>query len=88
MKRLSIILIMSLMVFVGGCFNIFSPLFLDPKNNDLSQIYDPIFLTEMGDYYANLGDYIIYRKFYSRVLELNPTNSRALIGLANCAFSL
>lgn len=85
MKQVWYLVAILLVVLIGGCFNVFSPLFVDPKENDLSQIYDQSFLVEIGDYYANLGDYITAESFYSRVLEINPTNSKALIGLANCA---
>ncbi|MGC8963829.1 MAG: hypothetical protein ACP5KI_00460 [Brevinematia bacterium] len=86
MKMYLMLLVMILVLFiVGGCFNIFSPLFVDPRSNDLSQLYDEKFLVEMGDYYADIGDYITAESFYARALEINSSNSRALIGVANCA---
>lgn len=75
-------------VLLYGCFNIFSPLFSDPKDQDLSGLWDINFLVEMGNYYSDIGDYENARKFYSRALEINPTNADALIGIANCEFFL
>lgn len=72
-----------------GCVNIFSPLFLDPAGQDPSNLSDVNFLNDMGDYYADIGDYTTAKKFYQRALEINPRSSRALIGIANCElFSL
>lgn len=70
--------------FLYGCFNVFSPLFLNPTESDLSTIIDVNFLNYMGDYYADMGDYTTARKFYTRVLEIDSKNSKALIGIANC----
>ncbi len=71
---------------LSGCFNIFSPLFVDPLTSDLSNVYDTSYLVEIGEYYADMGDYINAKKFFERALQINPTNSRALIGMANCEF--
>lgn len=81
-----VLTIFFLLVFLYGCFNVFSPLFSDPRQQDLSNIWDVNYLVEMGDYYADVGDYESAKKFYTRALEINPTNARALIGVANCEF--
>lgn len=83
-----IVVIVFNVVLLYGCFNIFSPLFSDPKDQDLSGLWDINFLVEMGNYYSDIGDYENARKFYSRALEMNPTNADALIGIANCEFFL
>lgn len=72
------------LIFLGSCYNIFSPLFQDPANQDLNTISDINFLNDMGDYYSDLGDYLTAKKFYQRALTINPNSSRALIGIANC----
>jgi|GEM_PF-3192558 len=69
-----------------GCFNVFSPMFKDPTSSDLSNEYDVTYLVEIGDHYADIGDYINAKRFYERALEVNPTNARALIGVATCEF--
>ncbi|MCX8096931.1 MAG: tetratricopeptide repeat protein [Spirochaetes bacterium] len=76
------------LILLGGCYNIFSPLFQDPANQDLNTISDINFLNDMGDYYSDLGDYITAKKFYQRALAINPNSSRALIGVANCEIFL
>ncbi len=84
MKKIYVLLIIVFLIFFYGCVNVFSPLFLDPSKGDLSSLSDVNFLNYMGDYYADIGDYDTARKFYQRVLEIDPKNSKALIGIANC----
>lgn len=84
MRKILVVLMVIGLFLVYGCFNVFSPLFSDPSGQDLSNISDINFLNDMGDYYADLGDYTTAKKFYERALEINPKSSRALAGIANC----
>ena len=83
---LIVVFLIALTFSLSGCFNIFSPLFVDPSASDLSNEYDVSYLVEIGEYYADMGDYINAKRFFERALQINPTNSRALIGMANCEF--
>ncbi|MEN2998554.1 MAG: tetratricopeptide repeat protein [Brevinematia bacterium] len=84
MRRVRLGLIILIIIGLYGCFNVFSPLFVDPATQDLSTIGSVNFLNDMGDYYADIGDYETAKKFYQRALEIDPSSSRALIGIANC----
>ncbi|MCX8028929.1 MAG: tetratricopeptide repeat protein [Brevinematales bacterium] len=87
-SKFSVFLMFSSVFWLYSCYNIFSPLFVDPSEEDISKISDVNFLNDMGDYYSELGNYATAKKYYERALQINAKSARALVGTASCEIFL